>query len=471
VYDTLFEMVCHAICTIHYVDVISCTEDIELRRTLVNALALLPVISRDCNDARRLRAAQHAAIIGYERSIYKHGVLLGAGCTSRISVTMMDRYCDYRWFLSGFGNSISLVEGPRHEFNTPHPITERDTMWRMSRIDRYHKRLLRRLEHAGVNDNPSNGEMTDDHATTENTTSTWMTSILKEPPVCLDLVDLPSKVQTFVADSRYLFYSAYLKFVQRRRMMFSRCHNRTCDKVFFRGLTNDDYGKSIHSDGMLSDILRDQRLDQATHQYWMKCTRNICGEAHTTQLRRFCTYSCYREWRSQISKLTGISRIGLDTHSKMMACRMSVTDSLSLTLGEALRRNSRIARNMREAVCTSLPTAVRVQDRDDAIVELTQALNLDTALLMSSLEGLESNHHYSKASLPGSTSTWRIHNWDHALECLRELYRIHEPTTVLTSLMTRPPFFMAAVTNGPMLLRAPLSKKDRCSKTRVALSF
>ena len=471
VYDTLYALLCAAIDSIHYMD--STTDDrlFQHRHTLANALAILPVVSRECNEARSFRKAQHAALIGYERYVVElHHRHFNAVPSAQAQFApdlsgprVMDRSCDHRWFLSGFGRAISLVEGPRDASFGAHPVASRESMWTMGRIERYHRLLIATLENGAVQ-SPTNDAIP--RATTQAAATTkrkscqdWANVVCAKTIPCADLGGLPSKVQTFVSDSRHLFFEAYTKFTTLRNVMFGRCHNHACDRVFFRGLTSDEYGKHVHSDGALADILADT-VDADTWQYWTRCGDDNQCDGHGTQLRRFCTHACYGEWRFQIAQLTGLARIGLNTHSIAIVPRMQLADRLSLTLGEALRRNSRLARSMREAVSQVLPGAIRARDRDDVIIQLIQLLNIDTALLMSALEGVESNH-YSKVALPGSSTDWRTRHWGHALKMLCTFYRTHEPSTVLTSLMTRPTFFTTAVANGDMLLGKGVHTKVR----------
>lgn len=453
-YDVLLSQLSDSITNVSACGKIKSTLDsirLESRWSAGNAIECIPLLCKDGNQQRKLLPLKHAALIGYERTVVRHNTQL---------VHSKDLHFDTRWFLGEWANLISLTNGDTSIPST-HPVggsgrlhQEGPLMWSMNHVERHFRHVSSVLEGKSV---PRTYKS---HA--------WMDRIQLCSDHCSDLDSLPLKVQTFVANARSLFTTAYHAHVESRNVMFGKCSNRVCGRIFYRGMISDTYGANIHSDGAIVDILADHY--PSTRAHWKSCAYD--GGTSQSQIRRFCSCGCYQQWRSHMNMLLGTSRICMHANPsvKYESRRLGSDDLVTLSLSQALRRNARLYRTMREAMSLPLPRSVRQRDRDDVILQLMQVLNVDIALV---LVAAESNDHLwtgQKNKLPGGCSGWRCGthgNWDSNIYELCEMYRSDEPDCVLTSLMTMPTFFQSALRNTPRMFRAPQRINHMKSQGRI----
>lgn len=435
-YDTLLDILCAAIngsdmCAkvsrseLHFTD--HMTRD--SRWVAVWAIMHIPLLNNECAAMRSQRTVLHSALIGYERTLAFH-------YPERVPSWMLAKGHTYdtRWFFGAWPRSITLTHGATSLPNS-HPISRLNSdgsaasMWTMQRVKRHTRHVIGALEGRVVPDSYTHAK--------------WFKRLHDTDVCCADLLMLPRKVQAFVANARCLFTAAYTAHPLSRVDMFGKCHLKTCGRVYYRGVIDDAYGKGIYDNGALVDILNDI-CDNGECEYWRLC--GLAEDVYPTQLRRFCCFSCFAEWRACVRAL-----LPWITKECMRAApvqetsrRIDKRDNITLSLSQGLRRNARIARAMREVASVPTHLAVRRRDRDDVLVQLKQVLNIDIAMLLISAELCDSARRQPH-DLPGDTHNWRKRPWHTATHALCDQYKITEPDVVLTSLMTRPTFFEEAL--------------------------
>ena len=435
-YDTLLDLLCDTISSHQTCNRTSCADQStperlkgELRWVLSAALLRFPLLNQECSALRGRDPVLHSALMGYERSLAFH-------YPERVPSWLSNAKRDYdkRWFLGAWPRCLTLIYGER-SLHATHPVGKPSSngsgarMWSMDRVTRHMRHVIGALEGRMVPNNYTNAK--------------WLHKLLHTDVQCADLSMLPRKVQVFVANMRCLFTTAYSVHQSSRVDMFGKCNLRTCGRVFYRGLVDDNYGNGVHDQGALIDILHDI-CDKNEIDYWRLC--GAADDIYPTQLRRFCCFSCFAEWRvcmrGLLPVLTGecIRATPVAPWGK----RTDTRDMITLSLSQALRRNSRIARTMREAVCAPLPPAILRRARDDVLVQLKQLLNIDVAMLLVSAELCDGAQRLPM-HMPGDKNDWRCLKWENHVRTLCDKYKLAEPDAVLTSLMTKPAFFDEAL--------------------------
>ena len=239
---------------------------------------------------------------------------------------------------------------------------------------------------------------------------------------------LPGRVHVFVARMRAICQG--LRRVK-PEAHFKQCRNCECRRIFYCGATNESGGEQAGAPSPVAGA-----NDQA---YWDLVAG---GPLVAHEQSEFCTWSCCRQWRRQLS-----DALPSDDVKEMVAdrnCRKEGRARVPEALRACGKRNERAARHLRtiEKECRTF-TALSKQELTKQRARRVRALNIDIGLLFAASVVADSKALSANRVLPGASENWRTrHAWyAKAVTEVGKIYdRYHKCGKVVANLLIHEPF-------------------------------